>query len=528
MQATAMTLGALAMLATVSRAQGLCFEPAASGSTGAQPLGVVLADANGDGYLDAAVACAVGGALALHVQDGSGRFAPPQLYPSVGQTAALVATDLEGDGDVDFVVRAGGGLRVFVNAGGGAMTEQTVPNLSVVGGLAAGDLDGDGDADLVTVVIQGGSRQLCALVRGPGGDFSPQGIALWSSGSTSALALGDLDGDGDLDLIAQDTDLDRMYVYRNNGAGLFTQISSTPSDFNTVDVLLADLDGDQDLDLVTVGGFEATVWVHRNLGNGTFAAPVMYPLPGYSGSLASGDFDGDGDIDLAADYSIWHFNGTWTFQVRILENLGSLAFGSGPTLPVGGIGLVAGDLDGDGDADLVSLANSTNLLLSIRSCARSGVAICAGDGSAAACPCGNASAPGSGAGCRNSFGLDGRLVGTGAASVATDGLVLALHGAPPTASALFFQGTLAEGGGAGVVFGDGLRCAGGTVVRLATKICSGGSAQVPAPGDASISTLGVVSPGAQHVYQAWYRNAASFCTPAAFNLSNGLRIVWGT
>src|SRR4029079_17831326 len=102
-----------------------------------------------------------------------------------------------------------------------------------------------------------------------------------------------------------------------------------------------------------------------------------------------------------------------------------------------------------------------------------GTGFCFGDGSGTACPCGNNSAPGSKAGCLNSFGQGAVLSASGAASVANDSVVLLASGMPASTSALFFQGTSPQTGGAGAVFGDGLRCANGTVVRLKTKTVTG-------------------------------------------------------
>ncbi len=150
---------------------------------------------------------------------------------------------------------------------------------------------------------------------------------------------------------------------------------------------------------------------------------------------------------------------------------------------------------------------------------------CSGDGSATACPCGNTGA--SGRGCANSIDAGGAdLTATGVASIAADTLVL--HGAHmPNSSALYFQGTTIAGSGSGAVFGDGLRCAGGAVVRLGTKSNVAGVSQYPEGADASVSVRGGVAPGNQRVYQVWYRNAASFCTSDTFNLTNGLVVNWG-
>jgi len=88
--------------------------------------------------------------------------------------------------------------------------------------------------------------------------------------------------------------------------------------------------------------------------------------------------------------------------------------------------------------------------------------------------------------------------------------------------ALYLQGTAP----AAAPFGDGLSCAGGTIVRLGTKGNVSGGSAYPLVGDPPISVRGACSAGDVRVYQCWYRNAADFCTSSTFNLTNGLSVQW--
>jgi hypothetical protein len=172
-----------------------------------------------------------------------------------------------------------------------------------------------------------------------------------------------------------------------------------------------------------------------------------------------------------------------------------------------------------------------------------GVYYCFGDGSGTPCTCAgaappNPSAPGAMEGCANSItpGVGAALrtsaTTSAIASVAADAggtnAITLLGTQMPNSSCLYFQGTTRQNGGAGTAFGDGLRCAGGTVIRLGTKTNVAGASQYPAPGDNALSVQGIVpASGGIRTYQAWYRNAAAFCVPAAtFNLSNGAEITW--
>lgn len=143
------------------------------------------------------------------------------------------------------------------------------------------------------------------------------------------------------------------------------------------------------------------------------------------------------------------------------------------------------------------------------------------------CPCGNESDGANG--CDNSFGNGGsRLEVTGNASLGNDTMTLTVSKIGPSASALFFQGTSLVSVGLGSAFGDGLRCAGGSIVRLGSRVASGGVATLGfAMGDGPISVTGhVAAPGATRVYQVWYRNSAVFCTASSFNFTNGFEVRW--
>jgi hypothetical protein len=76
------------------------------------------------------------------------------------------------------------------------------------------------------------------------------------------------------------------------------------------------------------------------------------------------------------------------------------------------------------------------------------------------------------------------------------------------------------------VFGDGLRCVSGSILRLGAKSNVGGGSSYPAGGDVPISVKGVNAAGNVRQYQCWYRNAAPFCTPSTFNLTNGIETTW--
>lgn len=210
----------------------------------------------------------------------------------------------------------------------------------------------------------------------------------------------------------------------------------------------------------------------------------------------------------------------WTRDGVDLFDGGTIAGAATPTLSISSV------VDTDAGSYAVRVTNpcgsttSASAVLDVGP----GLPYCAGDNRGSHCPC-TPSTPGAAVGCLNSLGIGGKLRSSGVASLAADSATL-LGSQMPNSSALYFQGTTQTQNGAGQSFGDGLRCAGGAVLRLGTRINAAGASSVPGPGVSALAVLGgLTAPGTRY-YQVWYRNAASFCSTATFNLTNGLSIDW--
>ncbi|MDE0892599.1 MAG: hypothetical protein OSB14_10495 [Planctomycetota bacterium] len=151
-----------------------------------------------------------------------------------------------------------------------------------------------------------------------------------------------------------------------------------------------------------------------------------------------------------------------------------------------------------------------------------GTIYCRGDGSGSAtCPCGNHST--NDGGCANGSGQGGLLSADGAANVSADSVILRATNLLPGQPCLFFQGNNAINSGDGVTFGDGLRCAGGAVIRLEVSFPdSNGNAET----SSSIAAKGACTAGDVKRYQSWYRDPQSSPCGSSFNLTNGYEITW--
>lgn len=149
-----------------------------------------------------------------------------------------------------------------------------------------------------------------------------------------------------------------------------------------------------------------------------------------------------------------------------------------------------------------------------------GAAYCAGDGSAVPCPCGNDSPVGEDRGCVNSRGVGAWLEASGSASVSTDTLALYARDLPRYQPCLLFAGP--DSLGSGSVFGDGLRCVGGTLVRLGVGM---GSVMGTAAFSAALDLGSTWLPGDTVRLQGWYRDVAAGSCGTGFNLTNGVELV---
>lgn len=139
-------------------------------------------------------------------------------------------------------------------------------------------------------------------------------------------------------------------------------------------------------------------------------------------------------------------------------------------------------------------------------------------------PCGNHDAT---AGCQHSGGIGAVLDGAGTTSVTTDNFVLNASQTPSSSVGLFFMGPVATQ----AAFGDGLRCVGSPTYRLGVSAMTAAGTGSYGPGIVARSyTFGTpasnITPGTTWNFQLWYRNAAAFCTPSTFNLTNGLSVVF--
>jgi len=354
----------------------------------ARTLGDLAApDMDGDGLADLAVAAAdLGprGGVSVMAGGGDGSFAETSFCRTGAEPTGVSASDLDGDGDPDLAVAfAGnaplyaGGVSVLLNQGNGALgPAANHPAGWTPAAVAAGDLDCDGAADLTVIYNSryfGDPEHVAgiAVLRGRGdGTFLPAAL-METEGAHSSLALGDLDGDGNTDLVLtprfdwgippRDPARSRSVIVRlGNGDGTFEGpvFYLTPGHHCRF-VTVRDLNRDGAPDLVVAdSGPSASVdpaaptgtgrgWVFLNLGDGTFGEAEPLEAAGAFTWVGAGDLDRDGHPDLALVNET--ANG-----VSVLRGNGDGTFGEAVNYLTGPRPARAamGDFDGDGEQDL--------------------------------------------------------------------------------------------------------------------------------------------------------------------------------
>ena len=318
---------------------------------------------------------------------GGGTFAPPASNPNPVSVfpgpASIVLGDVDGDGDLDMLVGTGvNTVSVRLNSGlnSGNFVPSGVSAEFPLGGssqslarLALGDIDGDTDLDLLATSADGSLR----IRRNDGvnsGFFVPVSPSSVSVGSAAlGLALGDVDGDGDLDALTANAGSNTVSIRLNNGlnSGIFLPppsggeiaVGTGPSQ-----VLLGDLDGDGDLDLLAVSAGNTnlvSVRLNSGLNSGVFIAPATNANIStglFTSKAALGDLNSDGYPDLMVS------RGGTASSVDTWLNSGSCTFTPFQSIPVSRqpLDIALGDIDGDGDLDMLIGNDNTTGTVSLR------------------------------------------------------------------------------------------------------------------------------------------------------------------
>lgn len=348
------------------------FERINTPTVGSVPYGVAVGDIDGDGDLDILTANAgtnntPGRTVSVRLNDGQGQFSGTQNVSVGFNPQEVVLGDVDGDGDLDFVVANHGNVTtasstvsVRLNDGqglfNGTQEVEVGPNPN---GVVLGDVDGDGDLDLLASNELGG-RVSIRLNDGTGNFTGAASQYVLTGSFPQDVVLADVDKDGDLDLLTANTASSSVSVRRNDGRGTFSGMQEVPVRLGPTRLAVGDIDGDGDVDFATTDFVSGVVSVRFNDGTGTFNGTQSFSLESSPRGVALGDVDGDGDLDLVTA------NASYPISISIRLNNGVGTFSGTQNVPFSGSPekIVLGDIDGDGDLDII-VAPASGITVSV-------------------------------------------------------------------------------------------------------------------------------------------------------------------
>jgi hypothetical protein len=347
---------------------GLNWTPIQSPVTTDYSSSTAVGDFNGDGIADVAVTGyssanpSAPDSLLILLGKGDGSFSQLAPIPLTGSNPMSIAVgDFNGDGIQDLaIVDAGvwgngwaGSVTILLGKGDGTFQAKAASptNGNNSRATAVGDFNGDGVADLA-IVNQGapndnGKSSVTILLGKGDGTFTAAAASPAAGTYSSAIAVGDFNGDGKADLAVANQGDGTAVILLGKGDGTFTAGTSASGAGYSSFILAGDFNGDGKTDLVVQGSY-GTGTVLLGKGDGTFT-PIACPSQDvYPQSVTLGDFNGDGILDLALSGS-----GSQGFAAAILLGNGDGTFLSAGTTAIGNSAYVAsGDFDGDGISDL--------------------------------------------------------------------------------------------------------------------------------------------------------------------------------
>lgn len=320
------------------------FQPRIDTNTGGNPYGIAVGDLNEDGKVDLAVASTSDPTVGfIHLGNGDGTFAAASTV-SAPNTQFVVTADFNQDGHVDVMFTGASTVRFFAGIGNGTFAAPTIWDLAGSGPFQLVHADNGATWD----VLWGNG-----LLLGNGnGTFGSVRRAAAGAGAVRA-AVGDINGDGFLDVAVVNTTAATVTVALGNGDGTLGASSSYPTDTNPVAIAVKDVNGDGRADVLTANQTPGSVSVLLALPGGALGPKSDIPITNpYPRDLKVEDLNGDGKPELVVARAA-SVNNTGVFTVFLGVGNGTFTLysdfaGNGAVLEI-----ELADMDGDGKLDAV-------------------------------------------------------------------------------------------------------------------------------------------------------------------------------
>ncbi|HMD07447.1 MAG TPA: FG-GAP-like repeat-containing protein [Candidatus Acidoferrum sp.] len=323
---------------------------------------LAVADFNGDGNPDWIAGNTQGHVLTMALGNGDGTFRAGANY-ALGNGPFVALADFNKDGKLDVVAvdRSSNDVRVLLGKGDGTFQPGIITPVSgAFSGIATGDFNNDGNQDVVVSDSTGAAPRNVIVLLGNGDGTFAAPARFTSGGSGEGLILTeDFNGDGKLDIAVVNQSDNTVSILLGNGDGTFQAPKITPTlatDGFLGAMAAGDLNGDGKLDLVVpdyVGSASGQVAILLGKGDGTFQAPTF--ITSHAGSTwpVIADFNKDGNLDLAVanqfgTIDVFLGNGDGTFNTSLVLN--DVQPNIGSPIP---IALAVGDFNLDNNLDLL-------------------------------------------------------------------------------------------------------------------------------------------------------------------------------
>src|SRR6202166_2892744 len=288
----------------------------------------------------------------------------PSMLPEFAPTSLAVG-DFNGDGIPDLAVSEFG-IDILLGNGDGTFKARLLApgNLPYIEFIAVGDFNGDGKLDLAVAycndafpTTQPGAVEI--LLGNGDGTFNLAAASPATGNTPTAIATGDFNGDGNLDLAIANGNSNTVTILLDNGNGTFIDAASSAKDNSPSSLAVGDFNGDGKPDLAVTNASDNTVTILLGNGDGTFKAAASLATGNKPSAIAAGDFNGKGKLDLAVANAAGN-----TITILLGNGDGTFTAATGPAI-AGPIfsPIAVGDFNGDGISDLAVGGNAPALFL---------------------------------------------------------------------------------------------------------------------------------------------------------------------